>query len=306
MKPVYQRNRVYSLIVGKGDDAVEINNLQIVFEATKTSNNKEKKNTASIKIYNLSEDRRKRLEDEYIQVVFSVGYSDSGLVQLFSGQVTNVYSTKLKTHNTSRQGTDLVTTLELDELFTQTNANVVTGIVPAGKTVRDVILATIKDIPEITRQEMGGEGIGIQVPNGYPLAGTPRQILDKLSHDYDLEWQIDNGVLYVSDYNDTFSNDKSSVFSVGQFSGLIDRPEYINEEAKRLKRKSKGKNPKKLVRKNAIKFKILLNPSIIAGSIIRLDFEPYTGYYKVDEVTHKGDFRGNDWISEIRCTEKID
>src|SRR5690606_12382733 len=248
--PIYQRDRIYSLIVGKDDDAVEINNLQIKFEVTKTSNNKDKKNLASIKIYNLSEDKRRKLEEDYIQVAFSVGYAESELITLVTGQVTNIYTTKLDTFLTKRQGTDLVTTLELDELYKEVNNTALSSIVPSGKTVRDVILNTIKDIPEITRQEMSGEGINTHLPNGYPVSGTPRQVLDKLSHDYDIEWQIDNGVLYVSDVGETFSEDKASVFSFGQFSGLIDRPEYINEEAKRLRRAAKGKRPKKLVKKN--------------------------------------------------------
>lgn len=303
---IFQRDRVYSLIVGKDNDAVEINNLQIKFDVVKTSSNKDKKNTASIEIYNLSESRRKALEQEYVQVVFKVGYADTDLVTLFSGQVTNITTSKLTSFLTKRQGTSFVTTLDIDELYKEVNGITVSGLVPAGQTVRDVIQRTVKDIPEIARQEMAGVGITKTLPNGYPLAGTPRQILDKLSHDYDIEWQINEGVLYVSDYGGTYSEDRSSVFSFGQFSGLIERPEYINEEAKRIRRASKGKEPKKPVKENAVKFRVLLNPSIIAGSIVHLDFEPYTGYYKVDEVKHFGGFRDNDWYSELRCSAKVD
>jgi hypothetical protein len=43
MTVLYQKNRIYSLIVGTKTDAVEITNLQIKFEVTKTSDNREKK-----------------------------------------------------------------------------------------------------------------------------------------------------------------------------------------------------------------------------------------------------------------------
>lgn len=302
----FQRNRIYSLVVGKGDDAVEINNLQMKFKVTKTSNNKDKKNIAQVEIFNLSSDRRKKLEDDYIQVVLKVGYPDTGLIQLFSGQVTNISTSKLGSFLTKRQNTDLVTKLDIDELYQEINNTTLSKIVPAGKTVGDVVRAIVKDIPEVTRQEMNGLTIQRQVIDGYPLSGTPRQNLDKLSRDYDLEWQIDSGVLYISDSGGTFSDNKNSVFSVGQMSGLIERPEYINEEAKRLRRQVKGKTPKyKNPKKNSMRFKILLNPAIIAGSIIHLDFEDLTGYYKVDEVIHEGDFRGNPWYSTLTCTEKL-
>lgn len=306
MAAPYQRGRVYSLIVGTADDAVEINNLQIKFKVEKTSSNKDKKNTAYVEIYNLSEDRRKRLEEDYVQVSLSVGYADTELLPLFQGQVKNITTSKLNVFLTKRQGTDLVTKLDLDELYTTMNGKNLSAFVPSGETVGSVIRNVIKDIPEITRQEISGEGVKKVLPNGYPVSGTPRQVLDRLSNDYDIEWQLDNGVLYVADSDGTFSEDKDSVFLIGQQSGLIDRPEYINEEAKRLRRQAQGKKTKKEPKKNSIRFKMLLNPAIVAGSIIRLDFEPLTGYYKVDEVIQEGDFRGEPWWSTLICTEKID
>jgi hypothetical protein len=301
-----QKDRVYSLIVGTEDDAVEINNLQIKFKVEKTSSNKDKKNTAYVEIYNLSEDRRVKLEEDYVQVSLSVGYADTQILPLFQGQVKNITSSRLNNFLTKRQGTELVTRLDIDELYTVLNGMPLSDVVPSGKTVKDVITRVIKDIPEVTRQEMAGEAINQTLPNGYPMNGTPRQVLDNLSRDYDLEWQIDGGVLYVSDVGGSYSKDKDSVFSLGQMSGLIDRPQYINEEAKRLRRLKAGRKSQKEPKKNSIRFKILLNPAITAGSIVYLDFEELTGYYKVDEIIHEGDFRGNDWYSTLICTEKVD
>lgn len=304
-----QRNRIYSLIVGTADDAVEINNLQIKFVVTKTSDNKDKKNDARVEIYNLSEERRRALEEDHVQVSLKVGYTDTGLVELFAGQVLNVTNKKndIDSFLTRRQNTDLITKLDIDELYTSLNGKLLNKVVPAGKMVGDVIKEIIKDIPEITRQEMNGSAIKRQVPDGYPLSGTPRQNLDNLSRDYDLEWQIDSGILYISDVEGTFSDDLNSVFSIGQFSGLIERPEFFNPDSKRLKhKKPKTSKSKKAPKKKTLRMKILLNPAIIAGSIIKLEFEDLTGYYKVTEVKHEGDFRGNTWHSILSCTEKIE
>lgn len=307
---VLQKDRIYSLIVGNDDGAVEIKDLQIRFDVKKTRNNAETKNSAKVEIFNLSPERRKALEEDYVRVSLKVGYYGSDLVELFAGQVVNISSSKkdIQRFNTKRQNTDLITVLDVDELFTSLNNTIVSNIVPAGKTVRDVILSIIKDIPEITRQEMNGKGIERNLPDGYPLSGTPRQNLDKLSKEYDIVWQIDNGVLYVSDYEGSFSDNKDNVPKVGQLSGLIERPEFYSPDSKRLRKKDKdgdgGKKGK--VKKNTLKLKILLNPSLVAGSVFYLDFEDLSGYYIVDEVRHQGDYRGNTWYSSIQCTEKLE
>lgn len=308
---ILQKDRVYSLIVGNEQGAVEIRDLQIRFSVKKTNNNAESKNRARVEIFNLSTERRKALEEDYVRVSLRVGYHDTEMVELFAGEVVNVSSSKndIQRFNTKRQNTDLITVLEIDELFTTLNNTTVSTIVPAGKTVRDVILSVIKDIPEVTRHEMNGEGIKRNLPDGYPVAGSPRQILDNLSREYDIVWQIDSGVLYVSDYEGTFSDNKDNVPKVGQMSGLIERPEFTSPDSKRARKKdgegtNKGRKGK--VKKNTIKFKILLNPTIVAGSIIYLDFEDLSGYYKVDEVDHKGDYRSNEWYSTLYCTEKIE
>lgn len=302
----YQRNRIYSLVVGTKEDAVEVNNLQIKFKVVKTSSNKDKKNSAYIEIYNLSEERRNKLESDYITVSLSVGYTDTGLSNLFTGQVVSVRSSKLEGTRIRRQGTEIITKLDVDELYTQLNGVTLSEIVPAGKTVKDAIKSIATKMEGVTQHTIEGEKVKALLVDGYPLSGTPRLNLDKISRDYGIDWQIDGGTLYVSDDDGSFTKNDSGVPLIGQFSGLIDRPEYINEEAKRVRRAVQGKTPKNIKPKeNAIKFKILLNASIVAGSIIKLEFEGLTGYYKVTEVTHEGDFRSNEWYSTLICTERV-
>lgn len=320
MSVKYQESRIYSLIVGTEDDAVEINNLEMKFKVTKTSSNKDKKNDARVEIYNLTEDRRKDLEEDYVQVSLKVGYVDTDLVELFSGQVINIATKKngLRDYIHRRENTNIVTVLDIDELYESLNATTVSKIVPAGKTVKDVFQSIVADIPEVTRYEMNGEVIKQQVVDGYPLSGSPRQNLDKLSVEHGVEWQIDQGVLYVSDVDGSFSDDKEGVFLISQASGLIERPEFKNPDARRLNKpksptKTKSGKPRKTrkskktkPKSNTLRVKILLNPSIVAGSIFKLEFEELTGYYKVDEVVHEGDFRSQEWYSTLQCTEKIE
>ena len=308
----YQRSRIYSLIVGSEDSAVEINNLEIRFKVVKTASNRDKTNSAYVEIYNLSEENRKALEKQYVGVQLKVGYVDTELVSLFSGQVVNINTKRIQPILSRRQGADIITKLELTELFEEINAPVASKVVPAGKRIRDVILEIIKDMPEITRTELKGKNIDRGLPDGYPISGTPRRVLDSISRDYNIEWQIDQGVLYVIDRDGTHTEDMNTVPKYGEMSGLVEKPEYINEDAKRLRNekkadekgtpKPKPKNP----RPNALKFKILLNPTIVAGSVINLEFGDLTGYYKVDEVTHEGAYRDDEWYSTLICSERIE
>ena len=304
----FQRDRIYSLIVGTAEDAVEINNLQIKFDVVKTKSNKDKKNTAKVEIYNLSEERRKKLEQDFIQVSLKVGYAHTGLSTLFTGQVVNVSNAKVKPFLSKKSGADIITTLEITELYEELNGTQVSKLVPAGKTVGDAIREVVKAMPSIGSVQMNGRGINTPLPDGYPLSGNPVHILDRISSDYHIDWQIDNKTLLISDVDGSFENkDKTLVPKIGQMSGLIESPEYVNEEAKRLRREVAGKTKKyKNPKENSLKIKILLNPTIVAGSVFKLEFGEITGFYIVSEVRHKGGYRDNDWYSEILATQKID
>lgn len=304
----FQRNRTYSLIVGDGEEAVKITNLQVEFEVTKTSNNKEKKNQASVSIYNLSKDRQKLLEQDYVTVEFRAGYLDSmegeeDLPLLFSGQVVDMDTRKDGNRLTKRSGTDLITSLKIDELWSQLNGRTLSTTVPEGKKIKDAIEEVVKDIPEISQRVFMGDVAEQEVLDGMPLSGSPRQCLDQICGGSGLKWQIDNGILYVADRDKAFTEASDDVPKIGQLSGLIDRPEYKSEDAKKVKRKEefmgKENSGKSKDKKPTYQCKILMNPSLVAGSVVYLEWEEISGYYQVDEVVHKGSYRSTEWYSEL-------
>lgn len=311
-----QKNRVYSLIVGTQEDAVEINNLQIKFSVTKSSNNKEKKNKAQVEIYNLSEERQKALEEKYVTVQLKVGYADTlgqgdELITLFTGQVVDLKVSEEGSYLTSRSGTDIVTKLVIDELFKELNGKTISKTVPAGKTVKDVILSLVEEMPEITQSEIGGESVKREVPDGYPMSGSPRQILDDLSRAYSIEWEIDQSILKVSDVDGVYSDNTEGVPLIGEFSGMLERPEFKSEDAKRIR--TSGEEGEETVKKESINsqskkdgihMKILLNPTITSGSVVKVEWGDINGYFKVNEVVHVGDYRGIDWHSRLILTPR--
>ena len=85
-----QTGRIYKLTVGdpKEGKGFEIQNLTVSFDVVKSSDNSKKNiNNATIQIYNLSRENQKFLERPYIQATLDVGYFDTGLKRLLTGEV---------------------------------------------------------------------------------------------------------------------------------------------------------------------------------------------------------------------------
>lgn len=288
-----QRNRQYRLIIGdyKSGNGLLIEKLQVTFDISKSTNNKNRTNSASIEVYNLSEETLKILDTDYPAAVFEAGYLDTeGPKRLFAGQVTNVA--------TRKSGTDIVTQLLLGSGYVELNHSTLSDLVPAGKNVKDAIENLRKAI-NADRGVYNGTNINNPLISGYPLSGTPKEMLDELAEKYQLDWQLDDGVLYVHDNDRPATEQYQSAYVISPFTGLIERPYRVSGDKRRSK-KDKAKKP-------GVQMKILLNPSIKAGDIIRIEEGLLKGWYKVDSLRHYGSWRGDSWTTDIRATsiEKV-
>lgn len=81
---------------------------------------------------------------------------------------------------------------------------------------------------------------------------------------------------------------------------MIENAYRVAGDRKRAK-KDKAKKP-------GIQMKILLNPDIIAGDIIKLEDTYITGFFRVDSLRHTGGWRSSGWYTEIKASylEKVD
>lgn len=287
-KTVYQVNRQYTLQIGQGKGSgIEITGLHITFKVNKGSDNKRRTNKATVKIYNLSEEHQKYIEAPFVECVLSVGYIGAGMHRLFAGQVTVA--------GTEKEGTETVTEIQIDSLYTQLNHKTVSKTAPAGVSVKGVIENLVKEMDGVSRVVFSGTNITKSFVDGYPLSGSPRQILNKLGEAFELEWQIDDDVMYIQDAGKSYMLNNSKAFKISETSGLIDRPYFDQIE------KQRGKKDKLRAARNGLKLKILLNPAIVAGSIVYIEYGDKTGYYKVECLTHSGEYLGNDWTTELVC-----
>jgi hypothetical protein len=284
---IVQKDRNYLLRVGTpGKGYLEISGLNIQFKVQKSTNNKYKGNHASISIYNLSAEHRHALEESGLVVALDVGYGDTGLHELFSGQITDVKS------ETARQSEDLVTSLTLDALYSGLNHKMVSKLVAPNSTIEELIRQLAKEMPDIVQTKFSGDTLKTKIPDGYPINGTPRQTLSEICDAYGLEWQVDGSVLYVTDVTASFMKSEQA-FILNEASGLIERPEQEEVDKKRAKGDKKKKGRK------GLKITCLLNPLIKAGGLIRLEFGDLSGDYKVIDINHQGEVYGNAWTTTL-------
>ena len=214
-----------------------------------------------------------------------MGYLETGMHRLFAGQITIA--------GTEKQGTETVTELQIDTLYTQMNFKTVSKTVPSGVSVRGVIESLVKELPEVSRVVFSGKNIEKTFIDGYPMVGSPRQILNLLGEALQIEWQMDDGTLYIEDAGTSYMKDNSKAFLISETSGLIERPYFDQIE------KQRGKKDKLRAARKGVKMKILLNPALVAGSIIKLEYGTMTGYYKVERLIHNGEYLNNTWETEL-------
>jgi hypothetical protein len=282
-----QRQRIYKLVLGDSKDAVIITDLQISFDVNKNSDNKKTSNGATVEIYNLSDATLKRLEKEYLEASLSVGHEDTGLVLLLKGQVTQV--------STKRNGTDKVTQLQLGEGYVELNQQFLKGVTPAGSTVADTIEEIRKQMPGVAKGAFTGLNINSQVLFGYPLTGTPRQMLSEISEAYRVEFSIDRGALSVRDETGISEKNLTTAFVLNESSGLVDIPYHTTAKGAKLK----GDKTKR----KGVQVKALLNARIIPGSAIKIESKLINGWFKVSSARYFGSYNDNDWYVECFCRE---
>lgn len=287
-------NRGYSLTIGDykndPDNATLIDNLQITFDVNKSSSNKDRTNSATIEIYNLDDNTLALLDKEFIAADFAAGYYNTHIKRLFAGEIAQV--------TTRQQGPDLVTQIRLGAGYSELNFTLLNDMVAPGRTKKEVLEELRKKVTSINRGVYSGVNCNNTVISGYPLTGTPRAALDKLCHDGEMEYTIDNNTLYVMDKGKSYMNSLDQAIIVSPETGLLDRAYKVSGEGIR-KKPDPAKQP-------GIQFSALLNADYLAGSVIKLEQgNSLDGFYKIESVRFSGSWRQGNWISDVRCSQRL-
>lgn len=256
-------------------------------------------NKSKLKIYNLSDASRKKIEIADLKCDLYVGYEkNGGAAKIFTGTVIE--------GRTQDDGKDAVTELRLsdgqiairDSVFSLSFAPGVTG-----DTVLKAVAANM-GLPLLY-----GDNVQFGTfANGYSFVGNGTTALTEICYGSGCDWSIQNGILQIILAGGVVAN-RGIVFSAS--SGLIGSPERIiksnykeNKETPKRKRRQKAKweKPKK---KAGWRIKTLLSPTVNSGDVIKVESCLIDGWFRVESIKHSGDSHGGDWMSEFEIIEGL-
>lgn len=289
---VRQWKRHAQVVIGKGGSGLLVENLRVHFEVSKTVESAP--NVAVIKIYNLSPINEAKVKNEFDEILLNAGY-EGALRLVFRGNIKHVYR--------YRDKSDYITEIEAGDGDKDFRKAVMNETLAAGTTNAQLVDRAVGSF-----KATGGTAKGVVQINdrarlrGKVISGNTRDVLHDVARESGANWSIQDGQLVIVKANGVLP-DEAIVITAE--TGMLGAPE-INDKG--------------------IAVKCLLNPQLRVNGAIKLDNngikakrqkaqalgkkqedqkEPVRldpdGIYKVLKITHKGDTRGQDWVSEIEC-----
>lgn len=289
---VRQWKRHAQVVIGKGGSGLLVENLRVHFEVSKTVESAP--NVAVIRIYNLSPINEAKVKNEFDEVLLNAGY-EGALRLVFRGNIKHVYR--------YRDKSDYITEIEAGDGDKDFRKAVMNETLAAGTTNAQLVDRAVGSF-----KATGGTAKGVVQINdrarlrGKVISGNTRDVLHDVARESGANWSIQDGQLVIVKANGVLP-DEAIVITAD--TGMLGAPE-INDKG--------------------IAVKCLLNPQLRVNGAIKLDNngikakrqkaqalgkkqedqkEPVRldpdGIYKVLKITHKGDTRGQDWVSEIEC-----
>lgn len=312
----YQYKRSYLLTIQNrlSGKVIEIKDLTLTFDIKRSVDNKKESNTATVSVFNLSEDTLSLIDAQprYCYLNLDIGY-DGRVMNILLGDILNT--------STKRSGTERETTFTIAEGFKSLNTVKISESFPENSTIEDVLNYSLAQT-DVSKGVIVGDGVKKKLTYGYPAHGTFRQVLDDICYGNDLEWMIANNRLYVKDKGGLLypKAPLERVVVISANSGMIDIPfrhdvegtrdigqadigdvEVLPQERKLTKTGKVRKVTKEKYRRRGVKVVALINPEVIPNSLIKIESTTtlLSGFYRVRTIQYKGDMRGNDWTMEI-------
>lgn len=287
--------RKISLKIGSDTEAIDLSDLRIRFAVRRGTISTP--NTADIRVYNVSAATAKKAQlKEFGRVVLQAGYAGNYGV-IFDGTIKQV-----RRGRESQTDTYLdITAADGDSAY---NWSVINMSLAAGSTAQDHLKAAI--------QAMEGRGVTMgevaplstnKLPRGKVMFGLTRDVLDNLGRTQDVSWSIQDGQMTLIPNTAYLPGD---AIVVNYQTGMVGLPEQTQ---------------------NGVNVRMLLNPSVKIGRLLKLDnasIQQYRygvslydqanndiihnqialsadGVYKTMIADHFGDTRGNEWYTDVIC-----
>lgn len=268
--------RSYSLnlagLLITGDSTTKNPGLQIEFKVEKTPD--DKPNTADITVSNLSPDSRAKLVQKQNPVIrLDAGYNN-GTDLIFVG--------KSRTVTPGRSGTEMNTVIACGDGEIEMAATRINKCFAPGITFKDVIkelaASTGLDVSNIvtTFESKGNKAGLIQLAKGFAAKGKPMDKIIDFSKAINVSVSVQDGVLTALEDVETTKED---AIVLSESTGLVESPAAGD--------------------KGIIKARSLLQGGLRIGRRVKLVSIGFNGFFKVVKVTHTGNYRGQEWYSDV-------
>lgn len=277
--------RVYELTFGKSlTEGRSFTSLNIEFEIDKTVAGDS--NTATIKVYNLSNESIDLLRQKDTVVFLKAGYEESLNDLIFSGKVVAVESEITKGNVVTE--ISAVDGLQLKEAASSRRF-------PKDTSLKDVFETIAKEDLGLSLGEIRLNEFDKQFKNGFIALGKTKRILDELAESHHLNWSIQDNQLVIIPKN-TISLTAS--FRLNKDSGMIGIPKYLEGNPSTTDEEEPTKG---------IKVRSLLNPFFLPNKSVIVESESYNKgvptRLKIQKVTHVGQYEGTIWVSDLELME---
>ena len=276
--------RIAKVTVTSSDKSgIEVSELRIVFDITKTS--KSESNSSKISIYNLNSDTAAFLEQKNLKVILFTGYENdqSGLSVIFKGEILNSTSSKI--------GTERLTILHCGDSDTAINLNQYQKSYRPGTKIRTIVTDIVNTMGVIVEDQNYSDIPSDSFISSYIAFGASKKILDDLIKKVGLEWYIQDGVFYAKKRIDI---KRVNAIIINENTGLISSPERKNE-----------KKTTSVDTESGVTFNSVLNPDLVPGQTVKIESEYSStntkGLFTIKEVKIQGDTHGKNWMCNCLC-----
>lgn len=255
-------------------------------------------NTGIMRIYNLKDETRHQIQQEFSRVVLQVGYLGTQPGIIFDGTIKQTRTGKERSTDTYL---DLLSTEgDLPYNFAVVNKSLAPGATRQQQidTIGQALAPYSSEVDSTAFQSTGGI-----LPRGKVLFGMALAALDNVGQTSGYTWAFVNGKVTLIPLTGYLPNE---VVVLNSQTGLIGQPESTQEGV----RATCLINPKIRVGTRVQINNALINQTVVKGAIVPSYDNPFAGayasvtadgIYRVIVQEFEGDSRGNQWYANLTC-----
>jgi hypothetical protein len=264
--------RVWSVSVG----SLDVSDLDLSFKVERATSRSP--GTAEIKISNLSETNRARVESgDVVRLWAGLGVPQGEAPLVFHGDIRRAWTAREGVNRittiTGRDGGAAIATVRMSRSYGPGT--------PAVQVLRDAVsvlgigVGNLADFESAYRLRNGSTALAA----GYVAHGNARDVLNRFLRAAGLRWSIQGGALQVMTQGRAL---QSRAVVLAPDSGLV--AAAWDETGQR----TQG-------RRGVLSVKALIQPGIEPGRLVRVESEAATGTFEVRKAVWAGDTRTADW-----------